>query len=343
MSEDGPLLIARAPTDSADLLGSFAGLEDVEIEFTEVSTNSLIEGFEKLQNGETDLLLAAAIDISESGELEEGLMVVGALPLRDWNYVLVSENRPNHLPKNAIILSQNQLVRRQLRRFRPDTRVRSAKAHLGITESKKPESLDYDDIYSFVNWAEELRQSEDIDGYAIPRHIHRLAGFKTRRHALTQDAGEEELFRFLPLPHAGTIVIIGRTGFPRNRIAPLLDQEAETSWQVSETLVKNMNPEIKYKVGILVRHRQPGTLIREAERRRDLLTRNALINPEGEITTDEVKIDIQIELVSHRGNSTISMQRIADLQDAIAVTNFLSDEWLKLVKLGTREGKFLDL
>jgi hypothetical protein len=73
------------------------------------------------------------------------------------------------------------------------------------------------------------------------------------------------------------------------------------------------------------------------------LTRNALINPEGEITTDEVKIDIQIELVSHRGNSTISMQRIADLQDAVAVTNFLSDEWLKLVKLGTREGKFLDL
>jgi hypothetical protein len=37
------------------------------------------------------------------------------------------------------------------------------------------------------------------------------------------------------------------------------------------------------------------------------------------------------------------MQRIADLQDAVAVTNFLSDEWLKLVKLGTREGKFLDL
>jgi hypothetical protein len=298
MSEDGPLLIARAPTDSADLLGTFTNLEDVEIEFTEVSTNSLTEGFEKLQNGETDLLLAAAIDISESGELEEGLMVVGALPLRDWNYVLVSENRPNHLPKNAIILSQNKLVR---------------------------------------------RQSEDIDGYAIPRHIHRLAGFKTRRHALTQDAGEEELFRFLPLPHAGTIVIIGRTGFPRNRIASLLDQEAETSWQVNETLVKNMGPEIKNKVGILVRHRQPGTLIREAERRRDLLTRNALINPEGEITTDEVKIDIQIELVSHRGNSTISMQRIADLQDAVAVTNFLSDEWLKLVKLGTREGKFLDL
>ena len=137
--------------------------------------------------------------------------------------------------------------------------------------------------------------------------------------------------------------MIGRTGFPRNRIASLLDQEAETSWQVSETLVKNMNPEIKNKVGILVRHRQPGTLIREAERRRDLLTRNVLVNPEGEITTSEVKIDIQIELVSHRGNSTISMQRIADLQDSVAVTNFLSDEWLKLVKLGTRDGKFLDL
>ncbi|MDG1541755.1 MAG: hypothetical protein P8Q39_02810 [Candidatus Thalassarchaeaceae archaeon] len=343
MSEDEPLLIARAPTDSADLLGAFAGLDNIEIEFTEVSTNSLNEGFEKLQNGETDLLLAAANDVSELGELEQGLMIVGALPLRDWNYVLVSEDRPNHLPKNAIVLSQNQLARRQLRRFRPDARVRSPKAHLGITETEKPESLDYDDIYSFVNWAEELRQSEEIDGYAIPRHIHRLAGFKTRRHALTQDVAENELFRFLPPPHAGTIIIVGRTGFPRNKISAMLDHEAETSWQVNEILLKNMNSDIKNKVGILVRHRQPGTLIREAERKRDLLTRNVLVNPEGELTTDEVKVDIQIELVSHRGNSTISMQRIADLQDTTVVTNFLSDEWSNLVKLGTRDGKFLDL
>ena len=343
MSDDEPLLIARAPTDSADLLGAFTGFEDTEIEFTEVSTNTLTEGFEKLQNGETDLLLASAIDISELVELEQGLMVVGALPLRDWNYVLVSEDRPNHLPKSAIILSQNQLVRRQLRRFRPDARVRSPKAHLGITETEKPESLDYEDIYSFVNWAEELRQSQEIDGYAIPRHIHRLAGFKTRRHALTQDVAEDELFRFLPPPHAGTIIVIGRTGFPRNKISPILDLEAETSWQVNEALLKNMDSDVKSKIGILVRHRQPGTLIREAERKRDLLTRNALINPEGEITTDEVKVDIQIELVSHRGNSTISMQRIADLQDTVVVTNFLFDEWEKFVKLGTLDGKFLDL
>jgi len=130
MSEDEPLLIARAPTDSADLLGAFAGLDNIEIEFTEVSTNSLNEGFEKLQNGETDLLLAAANDVSKLGELEQGLMIVGALPLRDWNHVLVSEDRPNHLPKNAIVLSQNQLVRRQLRRFRPDARVRSPKPTL---------------------------------------------------------------------------------------------------------------------------------------------------------------------------------------------------------------------
>jgi hypothetical protein len=73
------------------------------------------------------------------------------------------------------------------------------------------------------------------------------------------------------------------------------------------------------------------------------LTRNVLVNPEGEITTDEVKVDIQIELVSHRGNSTMSMQRISDLQDAVVITNILSDEWEKLVKLGTREGEFLDL
>ncbi|MBT4058963.1 MAG: hypothetical protein HOE69_01475 [Euryarchaeota archaeon] len=343
MTEESMLTITRAQSESADLLNVLESFENIDFEFTESSATSLENGFQQLEDGAADLLLAAGIDISNSELLTERFEVVGALPIRDWNYVLVSEDRPQHLPRNAIILSQNQLVRRQLRRQRPDTRIRSGKAHLGITESEAPDTLDLDDLYSFVEWAEQLRLADEIDGYAIPRHIHRLTGFKTRRHALPQDAAEGELFRFLPTPHAGTVIVIARAGFPRNKIEAILDDEAETSWEITEILIDNMDDELFGKVGILARHRQPATLIREAERNRDLLTHNLLVNPEGELTTTEVKVDIQMELVSHRGNATVSIQRIADLEDAGVTARFMSDDWRKLVKLGTEKGEFLDL
>jgi hypothetical protein len=198
-------------------------------------------------------------------------------------------------------------------------------------------------LFSFSRWAEELRQTGEIDGYVIPRHIHRLAGMKTRRHALSQEPAEDELIRFLPSPHAGTILVVGRMGFPRQRFNELLDEEAETSWLIGEIILSEMDEETKSKVGILVRHRQPATLIREAERRKDLLTHNVLINPEGELTTSETKVDIQIELISHRGNSTVSIQRIVDLEDAIVAARFMVQDWKKLVKLGEQRFDFSDI
>jgi hypothetical protein len=343
MSEESVLRIARAPTNSADLLGALANIESSVLEFEEISVASLEDGFKMLDDGDTDLLLGAAIDISNSNLLNEGFQVIGALPLRDWNSVLVSEDRPRHLPKNAIVLSENQLVRRQLRRLRSDLRVRSASAHIGIEESVHPEELIEGDLFSFSRWAEELRQTEEIDGYVIPRHIHRLAGMKTRRHALSQEPAEDELIRFLPSPHAGTILVVGRIGFPRQKFSQLLDDEAETSWRIGEIILTEMDEDLKSKVGILVRHRQPATLLREAERKKDLLTHNVLIDPEGELTTSETKVDIQIELIGHRGNSTISIQRIADLEDAIVATRFMVQDWKKLVKLGEQRSDFLDL
>jgi len=343
MDEEGVLRIARAPTNSADLLGALANIEPSVLEFEEISVASLEDGFKMLDDGNADLLLGAAIDISNSNLLSKGFQVVGALPLRDWNFVLVSEDRPRHLPKNAIILSENQLVRRQLRRLRSDLRVRSANAHIGIEESERPEELIEGDLFSFSRWAEELRQTGEIDGYVIPRHIHRLAGMKTRRHALSQEPAEDELIRFLPSPHAGTILVVGRMGFPRQRFNELLDEEAETSWLIEEIILSEMDEETKSKVGILVRHRQPATLIREAERRKDLLTHNVLINPEGELTTSETKVDIQIELISHRGNSTVSIQRIVDLEDAIVAARFMVQDWKKLVKLGEQRFDFSDI
>ncbi len=343
VTDEDTFVVTRAQSQSAELLNVIESWAEKGIDCSELSSESLEAGFQHLEEGSADLLIAAAADVSNSPLFGPKFEVIGALPLSDWNYVLISEDRPSHLPRAGIILCENQLVRRQLRRFRPDSRVRSAKAHLGITEQERPEKLIEGDIFSFLVWAEGLRLSGEIDAYAIPRHIHRIAGLKTRRHALGHEPGENELFKFLPTPHAGTVLIIGRTGFPRSRLSEVFDDEAETSWLITETLLKSMDENLVGKVGILVRHRKPATLIREAERRRDLLVHNLLVNPEGDLTTEEVKVDIQIELVSHRGDSTLSMQRVSDLADSRIAANFLSDEWQKLIKLGTKNSAFFDL
>lgn len=343
MEEESVLRIARAPTDSADLLGALSKVDSSLLKIEEISVPTLEDSFKMLDEGLADLVLGAAIDISDSNILDSDFQVVGALPLRDWNFVLVSEDRPRHLPKNAIVISENQLVRRQLRRLRSDLRVRSANAHIGIEEIETPGELIEGDLFSFSKWAEELRISDQIDGYVIPRHIHRIAGMKTRRHALSQEPAEDELIRFLPTPHAGTILVIGRIGFPRQKIIEILDEEAETSWNIGEIILSEMDEEIKSKIGITVRHRQPATLIREAERRKDLLTHNVFINPEGELTTSETKVDIQMELISHLGNSTISIQRIANLVDASVAARFMVEDWKKLLRLSEKRSDFLDL
>ena len=108
-------------------------------------------------------------------------------------------------------------------------------------------------------------------------------------------------------------------------------------------LKSEIDDEMKGIIGLIVRHRQPGTLIREAERRKDLLTHNVLIGPEGELRANDTKVDIQMELVSHRGNSTISIQRIANLVDSSVATRFMVEDWKKLVRLSEERSDFLNL
>ena len=74
-----------------------------------------------------------------------------------------------------------------------------------------------------------------------------------------------------------------------------------------------------------------------------MLTHNVLIDPEGELRANETKVDIQMELVSHRGNSTISIQRISNLVDASVAARFMVEDWKKLLKLSGERSDFLNL
>ncbi len=343
MGEGEVLTCAVQPTESADLSPRLAGLREGGFEFSEVAVDSPEGGFEALQEGEVDLLLISAEDLSAGGGAPSGLEVVATLPLRDWNWVLVSEDRPLYLPKSEVVIVDNPLLRRQLRRYRPDLRIRSVSAHLGLEGLEMPPELESGGHLNFARWAEELRSNGSIHGYVIPRHIHRLAGIKGRRHTLDSEAKDDEFARFLPPPHSGGALFLARTGFPKAKLNELNDREASTSWRITEKLISKMSERERQVTGISVRHRQPAAILNEAERRRDLVTHNTLIDPEGKLMSDKVKIEIQIEMVSRLGDSTISMQRIANLDDAEVVANFFVDEWRGLVRMAAEKGDFIEI
>ena len=75
MDDDDVLRIARAPTNSADLLGALSKVDSELLEIEEISVSNLEEGFEMLDDGTVDLVLGAAIDISKSDLLGDDFKV----------------------------------------------------------------------------------------------------------------------------------------------------------------------------------------------------------------------------------------------------------------------------
>ncbi len=355
MMPDDNLTLLAAASLQADVLGAAEAIRTEELSSLTISgAANLDDALSTLDSGECDLVAAAALDLRARGELESGLEVIGGLALRDWNHIIVSEDRPSHLPHRAIVLSETRLQRRQLRRYRSDMRVRDAAAHAALEEVDLPDEVAAGDAMAFFEWAEGLRQAGDIDGYVIARHLHRVTGAKTRRHALSHDPKENELIRFLPTPLAGMVVLVARTGFPASIANELTDIEGTLAHELSTCLLDGIDEQLHDRLGMMVRNRQPGPMLREAERRRDLFTQEVLKNLEGELVQKQPKVEICIELLDRRGRASVSMERLCDLDSAMQTTRFLLGDWKKLLRLtaevqpelpgrGPESDPFLDL
>ena len=63
----------------------------------------------------------------------------------------------------------------------------------------------------------------------------------------------------------------------------------------------SLDPEMLEKIGVLVRHRQVRSLIKQAETTRDLTLEQVCLDPDGEVIEDEVHVEIRLEFVSRMG------------------------------------------
>ena len=246
---------------------------------------------------------------------------------------MVSDNKIQYLPGFAIILCDNKLNRRQLRRSRGGLRVLDSDAFASILGIEEGPS----DPVMKAKWMEELRGAGEIDGFVIPRGIYEGANLVSRRHSLLPDGLNEGDPDFLPSAYSDLIVLLARNRFPKSISKEISEREGETCWWVQNSMLGSLDPEMLEKIGVLVRHRQVRSLIKQAEATRDLTLEQVCLDPDGEVIEDEVHVEIRLEFVSKDGARTIGLHRVIRHSDYERATIASLRDWETMIKEVSRD------
>jgi len=297
--------------------------------------NSLTKGLGLLESGDADIfaLPAGLIHGNMMQVLQSGCEVVGArTPVRPYP-VLVSDNKIQYQPKSAILLCSNKLTRRQLRRSRGGLRILDPEAFASIAEIGDVPS----DPILMANWMEGLRSSGEIDGFVVPRGVYDNANLVGRRHSLLPDGLNEGDPDFLPPAYSDLIVLLARNRFPQSISKEISEKEGETCWWIQNTMVGSLDPEMLEKTGVLVRHRQVRSLIKQAEATRDLTLEQVCLDPDGEVIEEEVHVEIRLEFVSKGGTRTVGLHRVIRHSDYERATIASLRDWETMIKEISRD------
>ena len=307
---------------------SSEGSPGIKISLTKA--DSLENGLRELESGEIDVLAipAGMIHGNMLGVLQAGCKIVGArTPVRPYP-VLVSENKLQYQPKSAILLCESKLGRRQLRRARRGIRVLSPDAYADIEGRADIPS----DPISLTKWMEELRESGDIDGFVVARGLYDKCQLVTRRHSLLPDGLNEGDPQFIPPAYSDLIVFVARSRFPKSIADEISEKEGETAWWVQNNFVGSSDAESLAKMGIMVRHRQVRSLIKQAEATRDLTLEQVCKDPDGDVTEEEVHVEIRMEIVSKDGTRTVGLHRVIRYSDFERATVASFRDWEIIMK-----------
>lgn len=248
----------------------------------------------------------------------DNLAIVGLLSRREPTWVLVSDDKPEYLIKNAHIVCHHPLLQRQMLRLRQDLNL-VTKQEVGLDE-------EYDSREE-IEHLEKLRQGGTIDGYVIKRSQYNLLSGKTRRHTLGLHKGSPERSHFVPPPLNGFTLIVGRVGFPKQRIEHILDPSAEFAYRIESALLESVPRDLVELTGIHVEQRGIGTILREAKRNRDDWTMTAMIDTEKKVRDAGTRVEMRIETLSVDGKVSACAEQVGPIEKhRIAMVNLLQ-EW----------------
>ena len=266
----------------------------------------------------------------ENWNLHQGdnLAIVGLLSRREPTWVLVSDDKPEYLIKHARIVCQHPLIQRQMLRLRQD---------LNLLEKEDVEVRLEVDSREEIERLEELRLDGEIDGYVVKRSQYNLLSGKTRRHTLGLQKGSPERSHFVPPPLNGFTLIVGRVGFPKQRVEHILDPSAEFAYRIESALLESIPSDLVELTGIHVEQRGVGTILREAKRNNDDWTMSAMIDTEKKVRESGTRVEMRIETLSVDGKVSACAEQVGSIEKhRIAMVNLLQ-EWGSVLTTLTSE------
>jgi len=297
-----------------------------------------------LKNGTGDLVAMSALDWRILDV--EGLSIVGILPRREPTWVLVSDDKPEYLCSQAVVVCDNELLRRQMRRLRSDLviltseefaeRIGKLDAYLNLDEEDR------------IHWIEECRQDDLLEGFIVSRGEHSALKFKSRRHTLGLQRENPERTHFIPPPLYGFTLLVSRTGFPSATVLPMFDPSAYLAHRIEAALLDSLPEEMHSIVGIFVEQRKFKTILKEAQRSNDDFTNDSFLDStqsQGKVSGKKLtgaekwersvpkkgmstspRLEIKVETLNFPGTVTASAERICTLEEShMGMVNVLKE------------------
>lgn len=330
MGEDTPLRVCHV-SESADgsALQVRNALRNLDVEHSGPCAVDI--AFEMLRDGETDLVSMSGITAFSTGfdgfEFPSEFEIAAVLARREPTFVLVSPDKPEYLPKRAVVLVPNPLLARQLRRSRPDLEIKTEPSNLS------------DLFYSDSNPEEVISkttrlESGEIDGFVLERAVWDRATLKTRRHTLGVNLeGDQDRHRFIPSPLRGFSLLISRTHFPSSLIPEVDDDQAREVWKTESALTRRMLF-LGGLVGIFVQVRRSNTILRTAA------DSDALFAEwwhDSTTTRPTHMLEMLAEVLDARGRVTVSLEKRYPLEEAHRATEVFMREWNAILDLAMSE------
>ena len=279
-----------------------------------------------LNDGVGDLVAMSPDNWSQ--HQSDNLAIVGLLSRREPTWVLVSDDKPEYLIKHARIVCQHPLIQRQMLRLRQDLNL-LVKGDVEVREEV--------DSREEIERLEELRLNGTIDGYVVKRSQYNLLSGKTRRHTLGLQKGSPERSHFVPPPLNGFTLIVGRVGFPKQRVEHILDPSAEFAYRIESALLESIPSDLVELTGIHVEQRGVGTILREAKRNNDDWTMSAMIDTEKKVRESGTRVEMRIETLSVDGKVSACAEQVGPIEKhRIAMVNLLQ-EWGSVLTTLTSE------
>ncbi|MBT60771.1 MAG: hypothetical protein CMA63_04370 [Euryarchaeota archaeon] len=293
---------------------------------------------ETLRDGTADFLAMSAHDWRNYNV--DGLSIIGILPRREPTWVLVSDDKPEYLVSKAIVVCDNELLRRQMRRLRSDLNIVTS-LEFAISIGKEPLfiAMDEDDR---IHWIEECRQEGLLEGYIVSRGEHAALKFKARRHTLGLQRENPERTHFVPPPLHGFTLLVARDGFPKVTVEGFVDHGASLSHRIEAALLDSIREDLRSVTGILVEQRKFKTILKEAQRSNDDFTNETLLDdsmargktgkakwerssPKKGIPTTP-RLEMKVETVNYHGTVTASVERVCTIEQShMGMVNVLKE------------------